>query len=196
MMGLFGDAKPERVFRIGGEDGEIVHGMLAEFDTPADIAHAAEKVRDAGYKSWDVYAPFPIHGIDENMGLARSRLPLLVGVLGLSGAALGLFLQFVISDWLYPLSVQGKPPGAWEAYVPITFEIGVLFTAFTCIFGMFAFNQLPRWHHPLLKHERFLKTSDDRFIIAVEARDPNFDPDRTRALLEGAGGKRIDLVAE
>jgi hypothetical protein len=96
----------------------------------------------------------------------------------------------------YPLVVQGKPVDAWEQFVPITFEVGVLFTALTTLLGMMAFNKLPMWHHPLMKKERFLRVSDDRFVICVEANDPKFDPAATRALLEKAGATGIDLVEE
>jgi hypothetical protein len=80
--------------------------------------------------------------------------------------------------------------------VPITFELGILLSAFTSIIGMLALNGLPRWHHPLLKKERFLGSSDDRFFVAIEAEDPRFDPDKTRALLEQAGATSIELVEE
>ncbi len=178
------------------EEGEVVYGVMAEYATPADVYHAAEKVRDAGYRHWDVYSPFPIHGIDEAMGLKQPILPLIAGLIGLTGAGLGLAFQYWVSNMAYQIVKQGKPTGAWQPLVPVSFEIGILFTAFTCILGMLAFNRLPMWYHPLLKKERFLRVSDDRLVICIEARDANFDPDRTRRLLENAGGKRIDLVQE
>lgn len=176
--------------------GEVVYGMMAEFATPADTYHAAEKMRDAGYRNWDVYSPFPIHGIDEAMGLKTSRLPLVTGLVGLSGAAVGYFFQWWVTNHGYMTVVQGKAPGAWEPWVPVTFEIGVLFTAFCALLSMFAFNALPMWYHPLLKKDRFLRVSDDRFVICVEARDPNFDSAKTRALLESAKGYNVDLVED
>jgi hypothetical protein len=176
--------------------GEVVYGMMAEFATPADTYHAAEKMRDAGYKNWDVYSPFMIHGIDEAMGLKYSRLPLTVGVIGLSGAAVGFFFQWWVATHGFATVVQGKPFGAWQPFIPVTFEIGVLFTAFTCILSMLAFNLLPMWYHPLMKKERFLRVSDDRFVIAIEARDPSFDPKKTAALLTGAKGYNVELVEE
>jgi hypothetical protein len=177
------------------EDGRGVYGVMAEFpDTPTTF-HAAEKVRDAGYSAWDVYSPFPIHGIDEAMGMKASKLPLLVGVMGLLGASLGFAFQyFVRTD--YAIVHQGKPADAWQVLIPVTFEFGVIFTAFSALLGMFVWNQLPMWHHPLLKKERFLRTSDDRFIIAVEATDPKFDPEATRAMLTKAGATRVELVEE
>lgn len=176
--------------------GEVVYGMMAEFATPADTYHAAEKMRDAGYKKWDVYSPFPIHGIDEAMGLPNSRLPLTVGVIGLTGAAIGFAFQYWVSTSGYATVVQGKPLGAWQAFIPVTFEIGVLFTAFTAILSMLAFNTLPMWYHPLFKKDRFLRVSDDRFVICVESRDANFDPVKTKQQLESAKGYNVELVEE
>ncbi|MBY0261941.1 MAG: DUF3341 domain-containing protein [Phycisphaerales bacterium] len=187
-------AKQGKIYKTPA--GEVVYGVMAEFATPADTFHAAEKLRDAGYRNWDVYAPFPIHGIDEAMGLKPSKLPLLAGVIGLSGACVGFFFQWWVSTSGYTTIVQGKPAGAWESFVPVTFEIGILFTAFTCILGMLAFNALPMWYHPLLKKERFLRVSDDRFVICVESRDPGFDPEKTRKMLESVKGYNIDLVQD
>src|SRR5690606_34239305 len=141
-------------------------------------------------------SPFPVHGMEEAMGLNDSKVGLLAGVVGVTGAGLGFLLQYGVSNWLYETVVQGKASNAWEAYVPITFELGILSTAFAALLGMLMINGLPRWHHPLLAKERFLRVSDDRFMICVEARDPNFDPERTRALLHEAGATDIELVEE
>lgn len=178
------------------EAGKDIHAVIAEYPTPAAIFHAAEKIRDAGYTRWDVYAPFPIHGIDEAMGLKRPILPLIVAIMGLSGAALGFIFQFWVRSGGYWLVHQGKPPEAWQVLVPVTFEFGVLGTAFTALLGMLAINGLPRWHHPLMRKQRFLGVSDDKFIVAVEAADPRFDPDATRRLLQDLGATSIELVED
>lgn len=177
------------------EAGEEIHGILAEYPSPAALFHAAEKVRDAGYAKWDTFSPFPIHGMEDAMGFARTKLPVLVAVVGLSAAGLGFLMQWWMSlD--YPLAVQGKPYDSWQAFVPITFELGILLSAFTAIFGMLAMNGLPRHHHPLFKKARFLSSSDDRFFICIESTDPKFDPDRVRGLLEQSGATSIELVEE
>lgn len=175
-------------------EGKDIYGVMAEFANPADTYHAAEKVRDAGYRQWDVYAPFPIHGIDEAMGLGRPLLPLVVACVGLTMACAGFTFQYFVSGIDYPLVHQGKPAEAWQPFVPVTFEIGVLFTAFTALLGMMAFNGLPRLHHPLLCKERFLRVSDDRFIIAIETGDARFDPEDTKALLQKAGATSVEWV--
>jgi hypothetical protein len=181
--------------RFVTEAGKEVHGILAEFHTPGAVYHAAEKVRDAGFTSWDVYSPFPIHGIEDAMGAKRTILPIIVAV----GAFTGTGLAYLMQWWMsanYPLPVQGKPPTAWEPYVPILFELSVLLAAFTALFSMLMLNGLPRWHHPLFAKDRFLRISQDRFAIAIEAVDPKFDPHAVRKLLESAGAKAVELVEE
>lgn len=186
--------KQNKIYKT--ESGELVHAVMAEFATPADLYHACEKVRDAGYRVWDAYSPFPVHGLDEAMGLTKSRLPLIVGIMGITGAGVGFAFQYWVTNFGYRLVVQGKPTEAWESLAPVTFEFGVIFTAFTAILGMLALNRLPMWHHPLMKKDRFLRCSDDRMVIAIEAKDPKFDPMQTRKLLESAKGYNIDLVEE
>lgn len=182
------------------ESNEPIHGMMAEFDTPVALYHAAELVRDAGYSRWDTHTPFPIHGMEDAMGIRRTMLPVLVACGGFSGAGLGYLMQWWMSQD-YHMVVQGKPwghlfAGGWEPFVPIVFEIGILLSAFTALIGMLAMNGLPRWYHPLLKKSRFLRSSQDKFFVSIEASDPNFDPEKTRALLERAGARAIELVEE
>lgn len=177
-------------------EGRPVVGVLAQYETTPKVYHAAEEVRDAGYSKWDVHAPFPIHGIDEAMGQKRTILPLMVGMAAIAGAGIGYLMQWWISG-NYEIVVQGKPYNdAWEPFVPITFEIAVLISAFTALFGMFALNLLPRFNHPLFTSDRFLRCSDDGFFIFIEADDESFDPGRTRELLEATGAHYIELVAE
>ena len=187
-------AKPAPKFVT--EDGVPVYGITAEFDSAADVYHAAEHVRDAGYKHWDLYSPFPIHGCEEAMGIKRTILPFISFGAGITGVLLALALQYYTNYVDYEFIVQGKDPRTWEAYIPVTFELGVLLCAFATLGGMLMLNGLPRWHHPLFANPRFLKTSDDRFVIAIEAEDDKFDPESTRKLLEAAGGNQITLIED
>ncbi|MBX3365435.1 MAG: DUF3341 domain-containing protein [Phycisphaeraceae bacterium] len=177
-------------------DGSPLHGLLAEFDTAPGVYHAAEHVRDAGFTAWDLHSPFPLHGVEDAMGFKRTKLPIAVGVIALTGAGLGYLMQWWMSAVAYRLPVQGKPFGAWEPFTPITFEIGVLSAAFTALIGMLALNGLPRFHHPLYKHEHFLASSDDKFFIYIETRDPKFDRAAVQKLFEQSGAARIDEVTE
>ena len=179
------------------EDGNRVHGVLAEFKDVTDVYHAAAKVRDAGYKKWDVHAPFPIHGIEEAMGIRKTILPYIVFSVGIGGAFAGWLMQYWMTAVDYTgFTVQGKPYGAWEPFTMIIFELGVLHAAFAALLGMLMLNGLPRWNHPLFASERFLASSQGGFFIAVEADDAAFDPDETRALLEKSGGRDIDLIED
>ena len=170
------------------------YGLLAEFDSASAVYRACEKVRDAGYRDWDSYTPFPVHGLDRAMGLPSSRIPWIALCTGLTGAAIGFGLQTWVHAVTYPLVISGKPYFAWPTYIPITFELGVLLTALGALFGMLAINQLPRLHHPLFSSERFERVTDDKFFIAIEATDPSYDEEATAALLREAGASHVESV--
>jgi len=170
-------------------------GALAEFATPAELYNACEGVRDAGYTRWDAHAPFPVHGLERAMGLRASRLPWIVLVMALGGAAAGMGLQGWVSTIAYPLVISGKPFFSWPAFVPVTFELAVLGGALGAVFGMFAMNQLPTLHHPLFSSKRFERASDDGFFISIESWDPQFDSGRTVDLLRQLGAREVELVS-
>ena len=170
------------------------YGILAEFATPADLYHACERVRDAGFTRWDAHTPFPVHGLDGAMGLRRSKLPWIVLGMGLTGAALGFVLQWWVHTSAYPLVISGKPFFTWPAFIPVTFEVAVLFGALGSVFGMFGLNRLPMHHHPLFSSTVFERASDDAFFISIESWDPRFDPKATRTLLESLGPRSVELL--
>lgn len=170
-------------------------GALAEFSTPAELYHACEGVRDAGYTRWDAHAPFPVHGLERAMGLKASFLPWVVLVLALGGAVTGMGLQGWVSTIAYPLVISGKPFFSWPAFIPVTFELAVLGGALGAVFGMFGINQLPTLHHPLFNSKRFERASDDGFFISIESWDPRFDSDRTVDLLRRLGASEVELVS-
>jgi hypothetical protein len=180
--------------RFVTESGAEVYGVMAEFETPAAVYHAAEKVRDAGYSEWDVYSPFPIHGMEQAMGVKKTILPVFVAAGAFTGAGLAYLLQWWVTAVNFPVVVQGKPTWAWEPFTPIVFELGVLCSAFTALLSMLALNGLPRWHHPLFAKDRFLRCSQDRFCIAIEAVDAKFNPQSARSLLQQAGATAVELV--
>jgi hypothetical protein len=169
-------------------------GAVAEFASPADVYRACTRVRDAGYTRWDAHTPFPVHGLDAAMGMRRTLLPWIILVAALGSAAGGFLLQTWVHAYAYPLTISGKPYFAWPAYIPITFELGVLGGAFGAVLGMLGLNRLPMHHHPLFDVERFARASDDTFFISIESWDPKFDPVATVALLRGAGARSVALV--
>lgn len=173
-----------------------IFGVLAEFSSPKDVYHAAEKVRDAGYKKWDVHSPFPIHGIDGAMGLGDSRIGWIALFSAMAGAFGGFGLQYWINMYAQPVLIGGKPLNPYPAFVPVTFEPGILFTAFGCILGMLILNGLPRLYHATFKSKNFHRFSDNGFFISIEARDPRFNLDGARKLLESAGGRNIEVLED
>ncbi len=171
-------------------------GLLAEYDTPKAVFKACEKVRDAGYQRWDSYTPFAVHNLDKAMGLKPSMLPWIVFFCGMTGASFGFLLQYWASAIAYPLIFQGKQYFVFQAFVPVTFECGVLFASFGSLIGMMGLNGLPRFHHPLFNSARFARVTDDRFFIAIESVDPRYDAEKTRKLLESTGALSVEEVED
>ncbi len=172
-------------------------GYVAEFSTSTDLYHAAEKVREAGFRRWDVHTPYPVHGMDHAMGLGKSWLSAVVLCGGTAGFFTALFLQFFTQVSLYPTVVQNKPTNLFTlpAFFPVTFELTILFAGFTILFGILTFIMLPRWNHPLFNSKLFSKCTDDGFIMVIEARDPKFKKEKTREFLSDIGAGKVEEVA-
>ncbi len=166
-------------------------GVLAEFETVAQVLAAAERVREAGYQRFDVYSPIPIHGLDEAMGIRTTRLPYLVAAGGAAGALLGLALQWWTNAVDYPYLISGMPRFFLVASVPVAFELTILLAALGAVLGMVAANGLPQLHHPLFAVEAFRRASADRFFLCIEASDPRFQLEPVRDLLRAAGASRV-----
>jgi mono/diheme cytochrome c family protein len=173
-----------------------LHGILAEYDSPWELVEASKKVRDAGFTRWDTYTPFPVHGIDAAMGIRMTRLPWIVLCAGLTGLCGATLLQWWTNAVDYPWITSGKPFWSLPANVPIMFEGTVLFSAITTLVGMLMLNGLPHPSHPLDLKERFLRATDDRFFLLIQASDPKFDEQKTRALLTATGPLLLDDVLE
>ncbi len=172
------------------------YGLLAQFETTRDLLHACERLRDEGYSRWDAHTPFPVHGLSRAMGLRPSRLPFVVLIMALAGGAGALLLQWYVHVVDYPLVISGKPFFSWPAFIPICFEVTVLFGALAAVLGMLHFNRLPRHHHPLFRSRRFERVTDDKFFVSVEGADPRYDARRTAALLEELGATHVEAVKE
>lgn len=175
-----------------------VYGYLAEFKSASALYKAAEKVRDAGFRKWDCYTPYPVHGLDAAMGLKRSILPWFVFIGGVTGCATAFALAYSTQVLIYPTVVQAKPTNIFTvpAFFPIMFELTILFSGFTVLFGLLGLIQLPRLNHPLFASKQFHRVTDDGFFIAIEARDAKFSSEHTRNLLAEIGGENIELVEE
>jgi Protein of unknown function (DUF3341) len=172
------------------------YGMIAEFETPADTLHAAQKVRDAGFRRWDVYTPFPVHGMDSAMGMKNSAVGWFSFIGGVSGYTLGMLMIWWMNAYDYPIVVGGKPMFSPFSAFPPSYELTILLGSFGALFGMLFLNRLPRLHHPLLKNRRFALATHDRFFVVIETSDPKFSEAETRRLLENLGSKHIEVVEE
>lgn len=167
------------------------YGLIAAFETTADIFEAAKRVRDAGYRKWDCITPLPVHGLDRAMGLRRSIVPRISLAGGITGFCTGMSMIWYVDAFDYPLVVGGKPFFSPLFAFPVSYELTILFTAFATIIGMFVLNGLPMHYHPVLKFDGIKRATDDRFFVVIERADANYDPVRTRALLESLGGRDI-----
>ena len=172
--------------------------MGAEYPSAAALFEAAKRVRDAGFKKWDVHSPFPIHGMDAAMGLGKSWLSAVVLVGGITGLLTACVLQFGPTTFLYPLVVHGKPFD-WRtvpAFFPIMFELTILCASFAAFFAVLIMNGLPRWYHPVFNWDRFSHATNDGFFLVIEARDPRFTESEAEQLLTETGGQRITVIHE
>ena len=186
--------------------GPVVCGLLAQFENVADLLSAARQVREAGYRRWDCLTPFPVHGLDQAMGARRTRLPWIVLLGGLTGALLGLVLQW----WTNAVSVEGvpyalrgydfvssgKPLFSLPANIPVIFELTILFSAITTVAAMLLLNRLPRLNHPLLRSSSFRRATSDRFFVAIDADDAKFDEADTRQFLTRLGAETVELIED
>jgi hypothetical protein len=161
-----------------------IYGLMAEFESPADLLSAAERAYEEGYRRMDAYTPFPVHGLAEALGFHRTRLPLLVFLGGIAGCVGGYGLQYWISAIDYPLNIGGRPLNSWPAFIPVTFELTILLAALAAVLGMLALNRLPMPYHPVFNVPAFELASRNRFFLCIESIDPRFDRGETKQFLE------------
>jgi hypothetical protein len=170
------------------------YGLLAEFRAAADVVRAARAVHQAGYRKVDAYTPYPMEELLDALDLHRTRVPLLVLAGGILGLLAGLGLQYATAVVDYPMNIGGRPTAAWPAFVVPTFETTVLFAALAAVFGTLALCGFPQPYHPVFNVPGFALASRDRFFLCIEAEDPKFDLDATRALLSGLGAAEVSEV--
>jgi len=176
-------------------------GLIGEFDSVDDIIGAASATREAGYKKIDAHSPFPIHGIDDALGIKPTILPWIVLIMGLTGMTTGLVLTtYTMADWMpipgfmpenfegYRFLISGKPYNSLAAFVPVIFELTIMFSAYTAVFAMFLLNKLPLMSNPLLKSKRFRRATNDRFFLAIDARDAQFDAQQSAEFVKNLPG--------
>lgn len=159
------------------------YGLLAEFSSAQALLNAAERVRAAGYTKTDAFSPMPIHGLAEALGFNERRIAPVVLCGGLAGLIGGYGLEYWTQVIAYPLNIGGRPYHAWVNFIPPAFETTILFASFAAVISMIAFNGLPRPYHPVFNAARFLRASQDKFFLVIEAEDPKFDAQGTTTFL-------------
>ena len=173
-----------------------IYGLLAEFDTTTEIVEAAAKVRDAGYTKTDAFSPFPIHEMDEALGIKRSILPYLVFGGAVVGLLTGIGLQYFVHVLDYPIIVGGRPHFSLPSFIPAAYELTILFAGFTAVFGMLFLNGLPSPYHPVFNVPRFALATREKFFLLIEAKDGQYDYEETKKFMESLSPQEVFDVYE
>src|SRR6478609_4384870 len=173
-----------------------IYGLMAEFETPTELVEAAKGAYAAGYRKMDAYTPYPLEEAAEAIGAHHNRVSLIVLIGAMLGMIGGYSLEYWVSVINYPLNVGGKPFHSWPAFIPVTFECAVLGASLAAVFGMLALNGLPQPYHPVFNAPRFKHASTDGYFLVIEASDPKFNLEQTRAFLNGLQSRGVVDVEE
>jgi hypothetical protein len=173
---------------------EPLLGLLAEFGTADALLEAAKQTGAEGFRCIDTFSPYPVEGMADVLSLKHDHR---VGWITIAGGLFGFFGMIAVQlfvNWDYPIEVGNRPLFAWPAFFVVDFELMVLFAVLFAVIGMFAMMGLPKLYHPLFGAPRFGLASDDRFFLYIDARDPKFDPERTRGFLGSLGAWTVEPV--
>jgi Protein of unknown function (DUF3341) len=177
-----------------GIGDDKVYGAIGEFSDPHELVHAGRKIREMGYTKLDAMTPFPVHGIDDALGIPFSKLGWIVICIGLCGTATALGLMYYVGAINDKFVIGGKPLFDFTFSIPVTFELTILFSAFAAVIGMLAMNGLPKLYHPSLNYKNAHRASDDRFLLVIEADDPKFDAQKSAEHLRSVGAEEVEVV--
>src|SRR5450755_1620564 len=181
--------------RDPGEGGHL-YGLMAEFEQPTELVAAARRAREEGYRKMDAYSPYPIHELTDALGIRPTKLPWIVLGGGIVGCASALLMMWFSATIHYPINVGGRPLASWPMFIPITFEVTVLFASLSAVLGMLGMNGLPMPYHPVFNAPRFALASRDRFFLCIEVIDPKFDVDATSRFLANLGARDVSEVED
>ena len=170
------------------------YGVVASFETPEQLLNAAKKANAAGYRELDAYSPIPVEGLIDAIEWKDDRLGWLVFLGGFVGIASGLALEWWVSTSAVAVNVGGKPLFSLPAFLPVFYECTILFASFAATFGMLALNKLPMPHHPVFNSEGGVRASQDRFVLCIEAKDPQYDRAKVEDFLRSLGPVQIEYV--
>lgn len=175
-----------------GEDK--VYAVMGEFSEPEDLVEAGRRIRGMGYTKIDAMTPFPVHGIDEAIGIPYSKIGWIVVCGAIAGILTAQVLIYYVGVIDYPLIIGGKPLFDFTYSIPPTFELAVLFSAITTFMCTWALSGLPRLYHPSMNYRNAHRASDDRFLLVVEADDPKFDAQKTAQDMRSVGANDVEVV--
>ena len=173
-----------------------VHGIYAEYDSVDALLEACNRVREAGYEKTDAFTPFPVHGIDKALGIKPTKLPIIALAAGMIGTATALAMQIWMNAIDYPYIISGKPFISLPAFIPVAFELTVLFASFGAFFGMWGLNRLPRFSNPVFTDPRFDRATDDKFFLYIDAQDRRYERAGVEKLLADTGSEYIKPVVD
>jgi hypothetical protein len=171
----------------------VTYGTLAEFSTPEGLLDAVKRARADGFTRFETFSPFSVEGLENEVLPRPSPIPGIMLAGGAVGAAAGFFLQWYAA-WDYPVDVGGRPVFSWPAFVPVTFELGVLTAVLVGIVALLWRTGLPRYDHPVFAIANFARASSDRFFLCLQADDPRYDAITARAVLSAARPESIQEV--
>jgi hypothetical protein len=169
--------------------------VLGEFEREQALLEAARMLRAKGHLGLDIHSPYPLHGADAALGLRRSTVPLVALVAGVTGAITGYGIQWYMNAYDWPINVGNRPPHSPPAFIPVTFELGVLFAALAIFLGLlFAYFGFPRVHHPVFEVEAFRSASIDALWLSAEVEGVQAEP--LAQELRRLGARQVSIVAE
>ncbi|MEI9814197.1 MAG: DUF3341 domain-containing protein [Acidobacteriota bacterium] len=170
------------------------YAVMGRFTTPEALVEAGKKIYGMGYRKLDAMSPFPVHGIDDAIGIPRSKLGWAVICFALAGLCTAQGLMYWVGVINYPLVIGGKPLFDFTFSIPVTFELTILFSGISTTIGWIVVNGLPQLYHPSMRYKAAHRASDDAFILLVEAGDPKFDAQKTAADMRGLGAEDVEVV--
>ena len=176
------------------ETGPSSFGLMAEFENPEALLEATRRTYSEGYRKIDAFSPLPIHGLAAALGFERTNLPVLTFIFGLLGGIVGYGLQYWVHVIDFPMNIAGRPLHSGPMFIPVTFEMTILFAAASTFFGLWISNGLPKPYHPVFNVAGFERASQDSFFLCIESADPLFDDDNTRSFLHNLKALKVSTV--
>lgn len=177
------------------KEAQPIYGLMAEFDSAEELLRAAKKARLAGYKKLDAFTPFPIEGLTEALGKKKSLVPFLVFFGGAFGCLGGFFMEWFANVIHYRINSGGRPYNSWPAFIPITFELTILFAGFTALFALIFLNRQPQLYHPVFNAPNFERASLDKFFLCIQSDDIRFNLESTGAFMRNLGAQNVTEIA-